>query len=74
MGGNDYRYPRSHRHKLKILRKGFNLKEIKGKGGLGLVSMEERARLVRGKLVVQSAPGEGTRIEIRVPLPLSGRN
>ena len=36
--------------------------------GLGLISMAERARLFAGELSIKSRPGEGTRIEIRVPL------
>ena len=47
--------------------------------GLGLVSMEQRARLLGGKVIVNSAPGEGTLIEVEVPLKgsrkwLFGRN
>ena len=49
--------------------KGFDPDQIKGKGGLGLATMEERARLVRGSFLVQSQPGKGTRVEVRVPLP-----
>jgi signal transduction histidine kinase len=30
--------------------------------------MKERARLVGGKLTVESAPGEGTTVVVRVPL------
>jgi PAS domain S-box-containing protein len=37
--------------------------------GLGLVSMQERLRLVNGELIVQSAPDGGTAIQARVPLP-----
>jgi two-component system sensor histidine kinase UhpB len=36
-------------------------------GGLGLVGMAERARLVGGELDVRSAPGGGTSITLRVP-------
>jgi PAS domain S-box-containing protein len=36
---------------------------------LGLVSMKERALLVRGGLEVQSAPGQGTEIRAWFPLP-----
>ena len=36
-------------------------------GGLGLVVMAERARLVGGELDVRSAPGGGTSITLRVP-------
>ncbi len=37
--------------------------------GLGLVSMQERAMQLGGSLVVESAPGEGTRIVAELPLP-----
>jgi signal transduction histidine kinase len=47
---------------------GFDLKEVKGKGGLGLISMEERVRLVSGKFTIQSQPGKGTIVEVFVPL------
>ena len=50
---------------------GFDLEEVRGKGGLGLISMEERARLVNGILNMSSQPGVGTRVELR--LPLTGR-
>jgi two-component system sensor histidine kinase UhpB len=36
--------------------------------GLGLVSMQERLRLVNGELTVRSAPDVGTAIQARVPL------
>ena len=36
-------------------------------GGLSLVGMAERARLVGGELDVRSAPGGGTSITLRVP-------
>ncbi len=47
---------------------GFDLNEVKGKGGLGLISMEERVRLVSGKLAINSQPGRGTTVEVFVPL------
>lgn len=37
-------------------------------GGLGLVSMEERARLLGGRLEIESARGSGTRVEVTLPL------
>jgi len=37
--------------------------------GLGLVSMRERVRLVRGELSIDSRPGGGTKIQVRAPLP-----
>ncbi len=48
---------------------GFNLEAVKGHGGLGLITMEERARLVNAELSIRSKPGHGTRIAIEVPLP-----
>ena len=42
--------------------------EVRGKKGLGLLSMEERARQVGGSFAVHSRIGEGTRIEVLVPL------
>lgn len=36
--------------------------------GLGMISMEERARLLGGSLQVRSSPLGGTRIEVRFPL------
>ena len=35
---------------------------------LGLLGMEERARLVGGRLTISSAPGEGTCVDLVVPL------
>lgn len=47
---------------------GFDQEAAAGKGGLGLVSMQERARLVNGTLSITSWPGEGTEISVSVPL------
>jgi signal transduction histidine kinase len=41
-------------------------------GGFGLVGIRERVGLVKGNLVVESSPGEGTSLRVTVPLaPLS---
>ncbi len=37
-------------------------------GKLGLAGMEERARLVSGKLTLESEPGEGTTVTVEVPV------
>jgi len=37
--------------------------------GLGLVSMQERVRAVEGTLAIKSKPGNGTQIEVVVPVP-----
>jgi PAS domain S-box-containing protein len=49
--------------------KGFDPDLAAAKNGLGLISIEERVRGVGGQIVIQSAPSQGTSIEIRVPLP-----
>jgi two-component system, NarL family, sensor histidine kinase UhpB len=36
---------------------------------LGLLGMQERAELVGGKVTVESVPGQGTRLQVYVPLP-----
>jgi signal transduction histidine kinase len=47
---------------------GFDPGGVRNNGGLGLVSIEERARLVRGEVTVHSRPQQGTTIRVRVPL------
>ena len=48
--------------------KGFDPDALDDAGGMGLVSMRERAEKLGGTLTVLSAPGEGTRIIVRVGL------
>ena len=38
-----------------------------GAGGIGLTSSRERAELIGGRVVVESAPGAGTRVVVEVP-------
>jgi PAS domain S-box-containing protein len=47
---------------------GFDVEEAKKEGGLGLVSMQERAHLVHGAISFESKPGEGTKVIAIVPL------
>jgi signal transduction histidine kinase len=47
---------------------GFDTGAVRWEPALGLSSMEERVRLVRGRLAITSAPGRGTTVEVRVPL------
>jgi signal transduction histidine kinase len=47
---------------------GFDAKTGSGEARLGIVSMQERVRLAGGSLSIKSAPGHGTRIDLRVPL------
>ena len=48
--------------------KGFDPREARKKGGLGLVGMEERVRLVDGKVSIRTRPGDGTDVTIQIPL------
>jgi two-component system CheB/CheR fusion protein len=51
---------------------GFDPNEVTNTGkALGLISMQERASLSGGKLEIQSAPGQGTTIFLRVPIDLN---
>jgi len=47
---------------------GFDLDEGRKSGGLGLISMEERARLVNGELTIRSQPRGGTTVQVSVPV------
>ena len=42
--------------------------------GLGLSSITERLRLLGGKLTIDSAPGQGTALNIRIPLSRSAQH
>ena len=50
---------------------GFNLDEInktyERRGSLGMVNLRERAELVNGKLHIDSAPGQGTCVQVAIP-------
>ena len=48
--------------------RGFDLKSARESSGVGLLSMEERLKLVNGSLSVESVPDVGTTICARVPL------
>ncbi len=52
---------------------GFDPESVRSQSGLGLSSMEERARLIQAELTVISAPARGTTVEVRVPLARSDR-
>jgi two-component system NarL family sensor kinase len=51
---------------------GFDVKQKKesgsGSSGLGLKSMQNRAKMIGGNLSIQSEPGKGTSITVTVPL------
>jgi signal transduction histidine kinase len=52
--------------------KGFSLdtdgSDPRERSGIGLVNMQERAELLGGKLEVDTAPGRGTRLRVRIPI------
>jgi signal transduction histidine kinase len=51
---------------------GFDREAAKDNPGLGLVSMEERLKLLKGTISIQSQPKRGTTIHARVPLSSGG--
>ncbi len=54
--------------------KGFDPTRIprSGSGGLGLASVRERLHYLGGQLDIESAPGHGSRLTLRVPLMAAG--
>jgi signal transduction histidine kinase len=46
---------------------GFDVNRVRGTGCMGLLSMQERARLAGGSLLLSTALGEGTVLIVRVP-------
>jgi len=50
---------------------GFDVAAIESnyasRGSLGMINLRERATLVKGKTVIKSAPGQGTKITVTVP-------
>ena len=48
---------------------GFDMETARGQGGLGLISMEERVRLLEGTFSVETQPGKGVLLFIQCPLP-----
>jgi len=47
--------------------KGFDINAASRSGGLGLMSMQERVRLVGGTILIDSKPLAGTTIRVCVP-------
>jgi signal transduction histidine kinase len=46
---------------------GFSIEEQKAGYSSGLTGMVERARLLQGEMLIQTQPGQGTRIQVRIP-------
>ncbi len=55
--------------RLRVFDRGAGFDPARSLGGLGLVSMRERARLAGGELSIDSRPGHGTCIEAWIPCP-----
>lgn len=51
---------------------GFAIEAVKKRGGLGLISMQERLRLVGGEISIKSQPLYGTQIDVNIPLTKQG--
>ncbi|NJN94948.1 MAG: tetratricopeptide repeat protein [Anaerolineales bacterium] len=45
---------------------GFEPERLNGQSGLGLVSMRERAEQLGGELIIESKPGMGTTVKVKV--------
>jgi PAS domain S-box-containing protein len=50
------------------LGRGFDPAAMRGKRGLGLVSMKERVAAAGGVLTISARPGEGSRVQVQIPL------
>lgn len=48
-----------------------SLKRARSGGSIGLLGMQQRAQWMQGNLIIASSPGEGTTIELRLPLTTS---
>jgi PAS domain S-box-containing protein len=53
---------------------GFDIQAARESRGLGLISMQERLKLVKGMLSIESEPKRGTTIHARVPLNLGSNS
>ncbi len=57
--------------KTSVQERGSGLESGSGLGrGLGLIGMQERAVLLDGSLEITSHPGQGTTVEVRIPIQL----
>ena len=50
------------------LGKGFDIEAARHGKGIGLLSMEERVKLVNGVIAIQTKPSGGTSVRVRVPI------
>jgi signal transduction histidine kinase len=54
--------------------RGFNVEEVEisyaTRGSIGLLNLYERAEMLGGRISIESALGQGTKVNLMVPLPL----
>ena len=48
--------------------RGFDLPAARRAGGLGLISLDERVRLLHGSMILNTRPHRGTELRVQVPL------
>jgi len=53
--------------------RGITEEQITNTRSIGLIGMRERAALVGGEINLQGAPGRGTTVAVRIPLPVSSK-
>jgi signal transduction histidine kinase len=53
--------------------RGFSKAETREAAGIGLIGIEERARLAGGEASIESRPGGGTTVAVRIPLARTQR-
>jgi signal transduction histidine kinase len=46
---------------------GFDPSTLRTGGGLGLISLEERVRILNGTLTIEAGINKGTRVRVRIP-------
>jgi two-component system sensor histidine kinase UhpB len=51
--------------------RGFDPGAVRGDGGLGLIGIDERARLAGGSSTIAARPGHGTTVTVRIPRAVS---
>jgi two-component system sensor histidine kinase UhpB len=53
--------------------RGFEPADARKSGGVGLISMEERVRMMRGTIEIDSRPHRGTEVRVEIPLDDASR-
>jgi PAS domain S-box-containing protein len=49
--------------------RGFDLTQVlQSKKGMGLMSIQERVRQLEGKVIIQSRPGQGAELKVKIPM------